>query len=98
VLILADDFGDNGEVLLSARVRAMPSSFFVLQRLLVRVDGVLVRVIDTRVYHAFGSTFLVRERTVREMSTNELERRFGVEPVRSHFDFICLKSMRCVCV
>ena len=52
--VQTDDFGDNGEALLSARVRVMPTSFFVLMRMFVRVDGVLMRVIDTRVYHRYG--------------------------------------------
>lgn len=29
----------------------MPASIFILQRLYVRVDGVMVRVNDTRMYH-----------------------------------------------
>lgn len=31
--------------------RAMPSSFFVLLRFFLRVDGVLIRMNDTRLYH-----------------------------------------------
>jgi type 2A phosphatase activator TIP41 len=39
----------------------MPHSFFVLQRLFVRVDNVLFRIYDVRTYHAFGSAEVVRE-------------------------------------
>ncbi|PWA14596.1 hypothetical protein CCH79_00017620, partial [Gambusia affinis] len=33
------------------RYRVMPSSFFLLQRFFLRVDGVLIRINDTRVYY-----------------------------------------------
>eukprot|EP00041_Stephanoeca_diplocostata_P015436 m.294463 g.294463 ORF g.294463 m.294463 type:complete len:294 (+) comp20035_c0_seq8:281-1162(+) len=78
VNLFGDDFGDNGEAHLSARVRVMPSSFFALQRLLVRVDQVLVRVIDTRVYHKFGVQHVIRECTTREQSIPELEKSLGI--------------------
>ena len=38
--LYADDFGDNGDVALWVKVRVMPSSIFVLQRLFVHVTGV----------------------------------------------------------
>lgn len=44
----------------------MPSCLFVLQRLFLRVDDVLLRMNDTRVYHEFGTPYLVREYTSRE--------------------------------
>jgi len=31
--------------------RAMPSSFFILLRFFLRVDDVMVRINDTRIYH-----------------------------------------------
>ena len=31
--------------------RVMPTSFFILLRLFMRVDDVIVRLIDTRLYH-----------------------------------------------
>eukprot|EP00040_Diaphanoeca_grandis_P022578 m.121725 g.121725 ORF g.121725 m.121725 type:complete len:268 (+) comp28873_c0_seq1:207-1010(+) len=70
--IYGDDFGDNGEVMLNVKVRAMPSSFFVLQRLFVRVDNVLVRIVDTRLYHRFGSDYLIREYSASENSVSNL--------------------------
>ena len=39
----------------------MPHSFFILLRLFLRVDGVLFRVHDVRIYHAFGSGEIIRE-------------------------------------
>eukprot|EP00052_Salpingoeca_macrocollata_P025669 m.233938 g.233938 ORF g.233938 m.233938 type:complete len:286 (-) comp22464_c1_seq3:38-895(-) len=77
VNMYADDFGDNGAVMMNVRIRVMPSCFFILQRLFVRVDRVLVRVHDTRVYHRFGSDHILREFSRRELSTAELEVRLG---------------------
>jgi hypothetical protein len=39
----------------------MPHSLFVLARLFLRVDNVLFRMFDVRVYHSFGSGEVVRE-------------------------------------
>jgi len=39
----------------------MADCFFVLQRVYVRVDAVLVRILDTRVYHEFGSHKIYRD-------------------------------------
>ena len=41
----------------------MPTSFFVLARFWLRVDGVLFRIFDTRFYHSFLSSppLIVRE-------------------------------------
>lgn len=41
----------------------MPTSFFVLSRFSLRVDGVLFRLFDTRIYHSFASSppLIVRE-------------------------------------
>eukprot|EP00053_Salpingoeca_punica_P019469 m.197140 g.197140 ORF g.197140 m.197140 type:complete len:270 (-) comp17660_c0_seq1:345-1154(-) len=75
-----DDYGDNGEVSLTVKIRAMPSGVFVLQRLVVRVDFVLVRVFDTRVHHKFGTSHLLRETTLREAAASLLERQLGVDP------------------
>jgi hypothetical protein len=39
----------------------MPHSFFILYRLFLRVDNVLFRMYDIRIYHAFESGEVVRE-------------------------------------
>jgi len=77
--LYGDDFGDNGDVMLNVKVRVMPSSFFVLQRLFVRVDRVLVRIIDTRLWHRFGTKYLIRHSTTCESSAADLEKKLGGE-------------------
>ena len=43
------------------RQRVMPHSFFILYRLFLRVDNVLFRIYDVRIYHKFGSGEVIRE-------------------------------------
>jgi type 2A phosphatase activator TIP41 len=39
----------------------MPHSFFILYRLFLRVDNVLFRMYDIRIYHKFGTLEVIRE-------------------------------------
>ncbi|KAI8070834.1 TIP41-like family-domain-containing protein [Gongronella butleri] len=67
-ILYEDELADNGTAVLSIRLRVMPSCFLILQRFFLRVDDVLFRINDTRLYHAFGSPYLVREYTSRQQS------------------------------
>ncbi|KAL2917844.1 Tap42 interacting protein [Polyrhizophydium stewartii] len=66
LVLFEDELADNGAAVLSLRMRVMPSCFLVLQRFFLRVDNVLLRINDTRVFHEFGSDVLIREYTSRE--------------------------------
>ena len=46
---------DCGDVRLSVKIRVMPKCWFVLLRLYLRIDGGVIRVRDTRLYHTFES-------------------------------------------
>lgn len=50
----------------------MPSCFFILLRFFLRVDDVLFRVYDTRIYHRFGTSTVIRECSTRENSYREI--------------------------
>ncbi|RUS14972.1 TIP41-like family-domain-containing protein [Endogone sp. FLAS-F59071] len=65
-ILYEDELADNGTALLNVRLRVMPTCFFLLQRFFLRVDEVLFRMNDTRVYHEFGSTHILREYSSRE--------------------------------
>jgi len=58
----------------------MPSGFYVLLRLFLRVDEVMVRVIDTRYHHEFGTTYVLREFTEKEATLAELKVRSLIFP------------------
>lgn len=72
VPLYEDELHDHGGSELSVRVRVMPHAFFVLARLFVRVDAVLFRILDTRVFHAFGSNDVVRESTGMQAPYNSV--------------------------
>lgn len=61
--LFEDELHDNGASQLTVRVRVMPTCFFVLSRYTLRVDNVLFRTLDTRIFHDFSvrSPFIVRE-------------------------------------
>ncbi|XP_044078400.1 TIP41-like protein isoform X2 [Siniperca chuatsi] len=51
VLLFEDELHDHGVSMISVKIRVMPTSFFLLLRFFLRVDGVLIRINDTRLYH-----------------------------------------------
>ena len=51
----------------------MQDCFFVLLRSYVRIDHVCVRILDTRIYHEFGTDILIRDFCHLESSYEELE-------------------------
>ncbi|WFD27532.1 Tap42 interacting protein [Malassezia nana] len=56
VVLYEDELGDNGSSLLSVKVRVMPSSLLVLQRFFLRVDHVVFRLFDTRLFVSFDTS------------------------------------------
>ncbi|KAI9457299.1 type 2A phosphatase activator TIP41 [Russula earlei] len=58
-----DELHDNGASHLLVRIRVMPTCIFILSRFTLRVDNVLFRAHDTRLYHSFASSppLVVRE-------------------------------------
>jgi len=63
-----DELDDNGASNCVVRVRAMESGWLVLLRHYLRVDHVMVRLKETRLYHARGSAGVVRERCTKRCS------------------------------
>ena len=51
----------------------MPTFFFVLLRFYLRVDGVLCRIIDTRLFGDRAQPEILREFSVREANLKELK-------------------------
>lgn len=66
VTLYEDEFGDRGFSKVNVRFRVMGACFLVLLRSYVRIDAVLIRVLDTRVYHEFGSKNFIRDFSLRE--------------------------------
>jgi type 2A phosphatase activator TIP41 len=51
----------------------MPHSWFVLARLFLRVDNVLFRIYDVRLYHAFGEGVVIRDISGMEASYEDVK-------------------------
>uniref|UniRef100_A0A0R3S3R2 TIP41-like protein n=1 Tax=Elaeophora elaphi TaxID=1147741 RepID=A0A0R3S3R2_9BILA len=62
-----DELADHGSSEMSIRLRAMPTCLFLLCRFYLRVDGVLVRICDTRLYKDLDSDTFLRQWTRREL-------------------------------
>lgn len=54
IVLYEDELADNGSSIVNVKVRVMPSGFLVLQRFFLRVDDVVFRVFDTRLYCQFA--------------------------------------------
>lgn len=50
------------------------TSVFILSRFFLRIDHVLFRIFDIRLYHAFGSNEIIRETKGREASYEDVKR------------------------
>lgn len=56
LVLYEDDLHDNGQVQFSLKIRVMPTCGFILARLWVRIDRVLLRLKETRILFEFGKT------------------------------------------
>jgi len=79
-----DELADNGIALLAVKVRVMPERLLILSRFFLRLDGVVVRLRDTRVYVEHATNRVVRQYTAKEEGYEVLQeklRRTGVAGV-----------------
>ncbi|XP_028414892.1 TIP41-like protein [Dendronephthya gigantea] len=76
IILFEDELADNGCALLNVKMRIMQGSFFILLRFYLRVDGVLVRINDTRIHYQAGNNYFLREYTSRESTVSEIENPF----------------------
>lgn len=74
VVLYESELDDNGISVLSVKVRVMEQRMLLLCRLFMRLDNVLVRVRDTRVYVDFGREVVIREYTAREDKFENVKR------------------------
>ena len=68
VYLFETDLEDCGYSMSIVRFRVMGDCFYILLRFFLRIDGVAVRVIDTRIFHEFGTDFIHREFQLAESS------------------------------
>ncbi|KAK4135494.1 TIP41-domain-containing protein [Trichocladium antarcticum] len=73
VVLYESELDDNGISVLSVKVRVMEKRMLLLCRLFMRLDNVLVRVRDTRVYVDFEKEVVMREYTARESEFDKVK-------------------------
>ncbi|KAK3692698.1 TIP41-like family-domain-containing protein [Podospora appendiculata] len=74
VVLYESELDDNGISVLTVKVRVMEHRMLLLCRLFMRLDNVLVRVRDTRVYVDFDTDLVIREYQAKEDSFANLKR------------------------
>lgn len=75
VILYESELDDNGTSLLSVRVRVMPERLLILGRFFMRLDDVIFRVRDTRVYVEFNTGKVLREYLEREETYENVKNR-----------------------
>ncbi|KAH6610354.1 hypothetical protein Trco_000374 [Trichoderma cornu-damae] len=73
VVLYESELDDNGISLCSAKLRVHEQRMLLLCRLFMRLDRVLVRIRDTRVYVDFEKDEVLREYTAKEGKFNDLK-------------------------
>lgn len=51
----------------------MKSYFFILLRFFLRVDNVVVRILDNRIFHDYSTNYMLREYTHKQSSIKDIE-------------------------
>ena len=70
-----DELGDIGLSEGKIGFGVMKDNFLGLMRCYLRVDNMLVRNIDTKIYHKFGSDYIMRNFTVKEKNYDEIRQK-----------------------
>uniref|UniRef100_A0AC35U3B8 TIP41-like protein n=1 Tax=Rhabditophanes sp. KR3021 TaxID=114890 RepID=A0AC35U3B8_9BILA len=68
-----DELHDNGLARMEIKYRSMAERVFVLQRFFLRIDNVMVRIVDTRLYHENESGYWLREWSLREQKVADMD-------------------------
>ncbi|KAL5332289.1 TIP41-like family-domain-containing protein [Aspergillus crustosus] len=66
VILYEDELADNGIAMLSCKIRVMPGRLLLLSRFFMRLDNVIFRLRDTRVYVDFEKSEIIREYQSKE--------------------------------
>lgn len=65
-MLYEDELADNGIAMLSCKIRVMPARMLLLSRFFMRLDNVIFRIRDTRIYVEFGTGEVIREYVAKE--------------------------------
>lgn len=77
VMLYEDELADNDISMLSCKIRVMPDRLLLLARFFMRLDNVVFRLRDTRVYIDFDKLEIIREYQARELGYEEVRQVCG---------------------
>ena len=72
-VLYQDDLEDCGEVQFNIKLRVMPACWFVLVTMFLRVDDVVIRLIENRYFHEFDTTFVCLDSTIKQYNMSSEE-------------------------
>ena len=70
-----DELADNGISLLNIKIRVMPERLLLLSRFFLRLDGVIIRIRETRIYIEHASNKVIRQYTAKEEEYSVIQER-----------------------
>lgn len=74
VILYESEMDDNGISIYSVKVRVHEERMLLLARLFMRLDNVVVRIRDTRIYVDFATEEVIREYTAKEAGFEDVKR------------------------
>jgi type 2A phosphatase activator TIP41 len=74
VVLYESELDDNGISLFSCKLRVMPDRMLLLCRLFMRLDKVLVRIRDTRIYVDFNTGKVIRDYNEKEAEFDKVKK------------------------
>jgi len=66
LVLYEDEMADNGITMFSCKIRVMPERLLLLCRFFMRLDNVIFRIRDTRVFVEFATGEVIREYVAKE--------------------------------
>ena len=72
IVLFEDELADNGISMLSTKIRVMPTCMLLLCRFFLRIDNVIFRIRDVRIYIDFESDKVMRDYREQEYPYDEL--------------------------
>ncbi|KAI6247020.1 TIP41-like protein [Erysiphe necator] len=81
VVLYESELDDNGISLLNCKVRVMPDRMLLLCRLYMRVDNVIIRIRDTRIYVDFDTGKVIRDYVEKEEKFAKLKQSLAASGV-----------------
>ncbi|KAI5781151.1 TIP41-like family-domain-containing protein [Geopyxis carbonaria] len=80
VMLYEDELADNGITMLNIKIRVMPERLLLLQRFFLRLDDVVIRLRDTRIYIEFATGEVIREYISRESAYSDVKKKLAMYP------------------